>query len=106
MKRPPRAEADGPEAPAVPAVSGGRFTIGGEEFAVVAIPLAEPSCLEALTETEREVCRLVVRGMKSADIAKARGTATSTVHNQIASIFRKLHIHSRSELAALWESPR
>jgi DNA-binding NarL/FixJ family response regulator len=86
-----------------PAIEAWRFTLGGEEFAVLAIPSSDPPCLDVLTSAEREVCRLILAGLTNTAIARARGTSDNTTKNQIASIFRKLGIGSRGELAALSE---
>lgn len=51
-----------------------------------------------LAEAEQEVCELVLRGQDNRAIAAKRGTSPRTVANQIASIFRKLGVHSRAEL--------
>lgn len=85
-----------------PTIEGRRFTIAGEQFAVLAISKAEPACLEVLTNAEREVCRLILRGHGNAEIAETRGTSANTVKNQIAALFQKLGVDSRAELAALW----
>lgn len=54
----------------------------------------------ALTVAEREVVRAVADGHDDDTIATLRGTARSTVRNQLASIFRKLGVGSRVELVA------
>jgi DNA-binding NarL/FixJ family response regulator len=56
----------------------------------------------ALSTAERDVARLVVAGWTNAQIAGARGSATRTVANQVASVFRKLGVDRRAELAALF----
>lgn len=53
-----------------------------------------------LTEAEAEVVRLVLDGKSNKDIAAARATSERTVANQLASIYRKLGVNSRSELAS------
>lgn len=90
-----------PEPDSPPAIDGARFTLAGEEFAVISIPKASAVEFDSLTRAENEVCRLMLSGLSNADIARTRGTSINTVENQIASIFRKLEITSRSELAAL-----
>jgi DNA-binding CsgD family transcriptional regulator len=92
-----KARADDPVGAAIEAR---RFTLGGEEFAVLTIPRRDPAGLDALTSAEREVCRLILAGLTNADIARARATSPNTTKNQIASIFRKLGVVSRAELAA------
>lgn len=54
-----------------------------------------------LTDAERDVALRVVEGQSNAAIAEARGTHVRTVANQLAALFRKLGVASRSELRAL-----
>jgi DNA-binding NarL/FixJ family response regulator len=54
-----------------------------------------------LTAAEREVATMAARGRSSAEIAEARGVSPRTIHNQLLSIFTKLRIESRTELALL-----
>ncbi|NUO49330.1 MAG: helix-turn-helix transcriptional regulator [Polyangiaceae bacterium] len=51
-----------------------------------------------LTEAESEVAQLVRDGLSNVEIGRHRGTAERTVANQLASIFDKLGVGSRSEL--------
>lgn len=53
-----------------------------------------------LTPAEREVTVLLLDGRDNASIAEERGTSLRTTANQIASVFRKLGVSSRAELAA------
>jgi DNA-binding CsgD family transcriptional regulator len=53
-----------------------------------------------LTAAEAEVVELVVRGRSNREIADARGTSPATVANQLSAVFRKLGVHSRSDLVA------
>jgi DNA-binding CsgD family transcriptional regulator len=53
-----------------------------------------------LSPREREVCQLLSRGLRNAEIAAVVGTSINTVRNQLASIFRKLEVTTRAELAA------
>lgn len=85
-----------------PTVDGTFFTFRGEEFAVLVVSQPAPSYLDDLSGAEREICAYILAGRSNADIAKLRGTSINTVENQIASLFRKLGIYSRSELAALF----
>jgi DNA-binding CsgD family transcriptional regulator len=54
-----------------------------------------------LTAAEREVATMAARGRSNADIAAARGVSRRTIQNQLLSIFTKLRIESRTELALL-----
>jgi DNA-binding CsgD family transcriptional regulator len=71
----------------------------GEELAVLSIPIGPPALPASLTSSEREVCAMLMAGRSNPEIAAARGTAPRTVANQVASIFRKLGVTSRAELA-------
>jgi DNA-binding CsgD family transcriptional regulator len=61
--------------------------------------LAVPD-VEGLSPAEREVLALLVSGYDVAGIAKSRATSPRTATNQLASIYRKLGVRSRAELAA------
>ncbi len=56
--------------------------------------------IATLTRAQREVLAHLLRGRDNATIAAARGTSPRTTANQVASIFRKLGVSSRAELAA------
>lgn len=62
-------------------------------------PLAKRS-IPGLTDAEQEVLTLVLDGYDNASIAEARKSSPRTVANHLASIFRKLGVSSRAELAA------
>lgn len=59
--------------------------------------------LALLTPREREVCRLMVRGLPNREIAALHGTAPGTVKLQRASVLEKLQIGAMTELAAMFE---
>jgi DNA-binding CsgD family transcriptional regulator len=48
---------------------------------------------------EREVARLAVRGLETREIAALLGTSPATVRNQLHTIYRKLDVSNRAELA-------
>lgn len=72
--------------------------VGGDEYLLLTFP-AEGSDFSNLTESEREVATELLRGRSDREIARIRGTKVGTVANQVRSLFRKLAIRSRSELA-------
>ena len=74
-----------------------QVSVANERVAVVTSRAA--TFAEKLTSTERAVATLAAGGASNADIARARGAAVRTIENQLASIYRKLGVHSRSELA-------
>lgn len=63
-------------------------------------PASEAGVGAQLTRAERTVVELAMQGMSNALIAETRGTSERTVANQMASIFRKLRVASRAELAS------
>jgi DNA-binding NarL/FixJ family response regulator len=81
-------------------VSVARFHVAGEEYVVFRFP-HEEAHLTSLSPAEREVARAVMEGKSNLAIARARGVSERTVANQVASIFRKLGVGSRLELANL-----
>jgi DNA-binding NarL/FixJ family response regulator len=62
-------------------------------------PIPRPT-VKGLTRAEEEVLAFLLDGYDNASIAKARSTAPRTTANQVASIFRKLGVTSRTQLAA------
>jgi DNA-binding CsgD family transcriptional regulator len=54
-----------------------------------------------LTASERELVSHLVAGDSNVEIARARGRSERTVANQVASILRKLDVHSRADVVAL-----
>ena len=79
-----------------------RFEAGGRRFAALVDDMHEETRAEVptpLTGAERDVARLVRKGLSNAQIASARGASVRTVANQIAAIMRKLGVGSRVEIA-------
>ena len=75
-------------------------SVQGERLLVGSHPAVDERQLERLTPAEREVADALLAGSTSAHVAEQRGTSERTVANQIASIFDKLGVASRVELAA------
>lgn len=76
------------------------FAHDGDEYVVFEWDGALVEAPRALTRTERELLERVLCGESNERIAKARGTKPRTVANQLASIYRKLGVCSRTELIA------
>jgi DNA-binding CsgD family transcriptional regulator len=102
---------DSPPYAVEPADGADLFSVwmGDQAFAVMSFPIppAAPGAA-ALSPAERDVLELVISGGSNRDIARARGTSERTVANQLAGLFRKLGVRSRSELAAhaSWFAPQ
>jgi DNA-binding CsgD family transcriptional regulator len=77
------------------------FEYAGQELFVLSWEPATVSTLLGLTPAEKAVVTLMLEGTGNTEIARARGTSGRTVANQIASVFRKLGVGSRAELAAM-----
>lgn len=75
------------------------FVDGGVEYLVLSLPAEAPRGLP-LSDAERDVVAALLAGDSNRDIAARRGTSVRTVANQVASIFRKLGVASRAELAS------
>jgi DNA-binding NarL/FixJ family response regulator len=82
------------------------FQLGGDEFLLLTFP-CQRSDFSGLTPAEQEIASQLLSGRSYRQVARQRGSTYGTVANQIRSIFRKLQVHSRSELArAATESRR
>jgi DNA-binding NarL/FixJ family response regulator len=69
------------------------------EYAVLVMPTTAAPPSPDLSEAERQVVELVLTGLSNEAIAARRGTSARTVANQLQSIYRKLGVASRLELA-------
>lgn len=54
--------------------------------------------LGTITSREREVLAQVARGLRSKEIARQLAISDETVNAHVKSLYRKLHVHSRSQL--------
>ena len=53
--------------------------------------------MEALSQQELRVLRLLVAGLSNADIARELVVSTNTIKTHVKSIYRKLSVKSREE---------
>ncbi|MBS2016399.1 MAG: hypothetical protein JST00_26175 [Deltaproteobacteria bacterium] len=80
-----------------------RVDVDGDTKLIVmsATPTTAESILAKLTNEERDVARSVLRGLRNEEIALERKVSRKTVANQLTSIYRKLGVGGRVELAKL-----
>jgi DNA-binding CsgD family transcriptional regulator len=60
--------------------------------------------LAMLTPAERRVAKLVAEGLRNSDIAATLGKSITTVKSQLGTIFSKLEVRSRTQLATALRS--
>jgi DNA-binding NarL/FixJ family response regulator len=60
-------------------------------------PLGAQSAVEALTEREMEILRLVAKGLTNKAVGQALGISDRTVQGHLANIYGKLNANSRTE---------
>jgi DNA-binding NarL/FixJ family response regulator len=78
-----------------------RGTGAQADYAVLVFPTSEQGDHGSLTSAERQVAELLLTGLSNEGIAARRGTSVRTASNQIQSIYKKLRVNSRVELAAV-----
>ena len=59
-----------------------------------------------LSESEKEVLQLLIKGLSYKEIAAQRFITPQTLHNHIKNIYQKLNVHSRAELAENMEATK
>ncbi len=69
------------------------------EAAPAAGDVAPPPSADGLTQREREVAMLVADGLRSREVAERLGIASQTVKSHLKTIFDKLGVRNRVELA-------
>ena len=67
-------------------------------------PATTPRMATRLTQAEREVVSLALKGWSNSRIATARSSSPRTVANQLANAYRKLEVGSRTDLYAHYGS--
>lgn len=93
-RHPSDADADLPTATITP------VSISGLRGLLIELPFESAELPSCLTKVEREVVCLLLEGGSNQEIADARGACYRTVANQLAAIYKKLGVGSRTELVA------
>lgn len=70
------------------------FSPEGSSLATAA---GSPVPVEALSQQELRVLRLLAAGLSNTDIARELVVSTNTVKSHVKSVYRKLNVNSRSE---------
>jgi DNA-binding NarL/FixJ family response regulator len=74
------------------------FSAHGGEVIFATAGRVDWSRFPEMTRGEREIGDLIVAGKSNQEIARARSTSVSTVHNQVTLLFRKLGVRDRFDL--------
>ncbi|MCP9447378.1 MAG: helix-turn-helix transcriptional regulator [Nitrospira sp.] len=85
-------------APSGPRATLAESVVHGNTLLIGAYPLVRADLIANLTDAERAVLAALLTGSTNRDIAQRRNCSEHTVANQVQSIFRKVGVHSRSEL--------
>jgi DNA-binding NarL/FixJ family response regulator len=77
--------------------------VAGKLLDHIAHKTASPdtALIESLSEREREVLRLLARGLSNSDIASRLFLSEGTVRNYVSAIFSKLEVTDRTQAAVL-----
>jgi DNA-binding NarL/FixJ family response regulator len=95
--------------PAPRGLSTARLSIEDHDYVVFRFgssPSHAAALPTSLTDAERAVATLILEGLSNQEIARAKRRSPRTIANQIGTLFRKLRVCSRVELAALLSQPR
>lgn len=74
--------------------------VGEVRGLLIDLPVDELDLPDTLTAAEREVVQLVAQGLSNEEIGTLRGRSARTIANQLAAVYRKVGVFSRTELLA------
>ena len=92
-----------PRSPKPPPPNVKAYRVAGRDDDVIFVWRAAAPRQETLTDAERAVLELIVRGRSNREIADLRATSVRTVANQVATLLRKLGAASRFELLSRYK---
>ena len=72
--------------------------VGQAEFAVISVAMTPGAAPGNLTDAEASILSAILLGKSGRQIAGERRTSIRTVANQVAALYRKLQVTSRTEL--------
>ncbi len=84
---------------AIKAAANGQVQLSPKAAARLMREVRTPESLEALTERETEVLRLIAKGLSNKEIAQALVIGEKTVKTHVSSILSKLNVSSRTQAA-------
>jgi DNA-binding NarL/FixJ family response regulator len=87
--------------PGPPLLEAVTFSHGELVGAVLMVSLPRPRLPASVPPAEREIAEQLFAGLSLAAIARNRGRSRFTVMNQVRSLYRRLGVASRAELAHL-----
>ena len=89
-------------AAAIRSVHGGQPVLSTEATRALLKQTAQPASLQdTLSERERDVLRLMIRGMTNAEIGEALHLSPFTIKNHVSNIIAKLGASTRTEAATI-----
>ena len=77
-----------------------RLDVGSDTLLVGDYGGVDRKNLSSLTPAEQAIALMLLQGATNHEIAKRRGSSYNTIANQIASIYDKLSVKNRAELAS------
>ena len=80
-------------------VHGARVEYGNEQYAIISMPAYDHDFIAKLSHAEKEVARWILMGKSDKQIAAIRACSPKTITKQINSIYEKLAVHNRAQLA-------